>query len=43
VVNHQTAHQTRFRYREVDYPDDLPDEAFQPVALTRGLPSALMP
>jgi hypothetical protein len=43
VVNHQTDHETRFHYREVAYPDDLPGQAFQPAALGRGLPRALMP
>jgi hypothetical protein len=43
VVNHQTQHETRFRYREVDYPEGLPDEAFEPAVLSRGLPQTLMP
>ncbi len=43
VVNHQTDHETRFRYREVTYPDGLPAEVFQPTALGRGLPRTLMP
>jgi predicted RND superfamily exporter protein len=43
VVNHQTQHETRFRYREVDYPEGLPEEAFEPAVLGRGLPQTLMP
>jgi predicted RND superfamily exporter protein len=43
VVNHQTGHQTRFRYREVSYPDDLPVDVFEPAGLMRGLPGSLLP
>lgn len=43
VVNHQTQHATRFRYREVAYPATLPAMAFEPAALSRGLPPALVP
>ncbi|MDP5054408.1 MAG: outer membrane lipoprotein-sorting protein, partial [Congregibacter sp.] len=43
VVNHQTEHETRFLYSEVDYPTTLANEAFEPSALSRGLPQTLMP
>jgi hypothetical protein len=43
VVNHQTGHETRFRYREVEYPEELPRDSFEPAALRRGLPASLLP
>lgn len=43
VMNHQTDHQTRFVYREIAYPEDLPADAFEPNALSRGLPTTLLP
>lgn len=43
VVNHQTGHETRFRYLEVSYPDDLPADVFEPAGLRRGLPTSLLP
>jgi predicted RND superfamily exporter protein len=43
VVNHQTGHETRFRYREVEYPEELPQDSFEPAALRRGLPASLLP
>jgi len=36
--NHQSGHQTLFRFRNISYPADLADELFEPPALTRGLP-----
>lgn len=42
VINLQTKHQTRFAYREVEYPEQLPAEAFDPAALSRGLPRSLL-
>jgi hypothetical protein len=38
AVNHQTGHQTRFVFRDISYPDDLPDQYFESSALSRGLP-----
>lgn len=38
AVNHQTGHQTRFVFGDISYPDDLPDQYFEPSALARGLP-----
>jgi hypothetical protein len=43
VANHQSGHGTRFHYREVAYPENLPETAFEPAALGRGLPPTLMP
>lgn len=43
VANQQSGHGTRFRYREVAYPESLPETAFEPAALGRGLPQTLMP
>ncbi len=38
AVNHQTGHETHFTFRDISYPEDLPDQLFDPPALTRGLP-----
>jgi predicted RND superfamily exporter protein len=35
--NHQTGHRTRFAYRDIEFPESLPQRLFQPSALRRGL------
>lgn len=39
--NHQTGHQTVFRFRDITYSTDMEDDLFEPPALTRGLPLAI--
>ena len=36
ATNHQTGHKTVFRYIEVEYPDNLASELFNPTRLARG-------
>jgi predicted RND superfamily exporter protein len=43
VVNHQTAHETRFLYEEVEYTAALPGEVFDAATLNRGLPPQFLP
>lgn len=43
AVNHQTAHETRFLYQDVEYLADLPDPLFNAATLNRGLPPRYAP
>jgi len=43
VINHQTAHETRFVYQEVDFAPSLPPELFDAATLSRGLPPRFAP
>jgi predicted RND superfamily exporter protein len=43
VVNHQTAHETRFLYQDVEYTASLPQEVFDAATLNRGLPPQYTP
>ena len=42
ALNHQSEHSTRFTYLDVDYPETLPDQAFDPSGLQRRLPPDLL-
>jgi predicted RND superfamily exporter protein len=41
VINHQTAHETRFLYQDVEYTAALPEQVFDANTLNRGLPPQL--
>lgn len=43
VVNHQTGHETRFKYQLVEYMGELPADVFESATLSRGLPPELSP
>jgi len=43
VINHQTAHETRFIYEEVEYLATIPAQIFDAATLTRGLPPQFAP
>ena len=43
VINHQTAHKTRFTYKEVEYLATIPAQIFEAATLTRGLPREYAP
>jgi hypothetical protein len=43
VINHQTSHETRFVYQDVDYDTALPAGLFEANTLNRGLPPQYLP
>ena len=43
VINHQTSHETRFVYQDVDYDTTLPARLFEATTLNRGLPPQFLP
>jgi predicted RND superfamily exporter protein len=43
VINHQTAHETRFIYQKVEYTQALPAQLFDANTLSRGLPPQFAP